>query len=125
MSFAAVYGLEEDTHLVGQDYSWLSSIFYFGYLGMELPALWLLTKVPIGKFFGTFLILWGVTITATAACRSFAELATARLFLGIFESVLFPTCIILTSMWYRRKEHALVSALYQNTFAGVSSHPFP
>ena len=30
INFAAVFGLEEGTHLVGQDYSWLSSIFYFG-----------------------------------------------------------------------------------------------
>lgn len=30
INFASVYGLKEGTHLVGQDYSWLSSIFYFG-----------------------------------------------------------------------------------------------
>lgn len=30
INFASVYGLEEGTNLQGQDYSWLSSIFYFG-----------------------------------------------------------------------------------------------
>lgn len=30
INFASVYGLKEGTNLVGQDYSWLSSIFYFG-----------------------------------------------------------------------------------------------
>lgn len=30
INFASVYGLKEGTRLVGQDYSWLSSIFYFG-----------------------------------------------------------------------------------------------
>ncbi len=30
ISFASVYGLQAGTHLVGQQYSWLSSIFYFG-----------------------------------------------------------------------------------------------
>lgn len=30
INFASVYGLQKGTHLQGQDYSWLSSIFYFG-----------------------------------------------------------------------------------------------
>ena len=30
ISFASVYGLQTGTHLVGQQYAWLSSIFYFG-----------------------------------------------------------------------------------------------
>jgi hypothetical protein len=30
INFASVYGLQKGTKLHGQDYSWLSSIFYFG-----------------------------------------------------------------------------------------------
>jgi hypothetical protein len=30
INFASVYGLQDGTNLHGQDYSWLSSIFYFG-----------------------------------------------------------------------------------------------
>jgi hypothetical protein len=30
INFASVYGLQKGTNLHGQDYSWLSSIFYFG-----------------------------------------------------------------------------------------------
>lgn len=120
MSFAAVYGMSQEVGLVNQDYSWLGSIFYFGYIAMEIPALWLLTRVRIGKFIGTILVLWGITITAMAGCKSFATLAVARFFLGVFEAALLPCCILLTSIWYRREEHALVSALYFNTFAGVS-----
>jgi hypothetical protein len=32
INFASVYGLQTGTNLKGQDYSWLSSIFYFGKL---------------------------------------------------------------------------------------------
>lgn len=32
MAYAAVYGLKTDTNLKGQEYSWLGSIFYFGYV---------------------------------------------------------------------------------------------
>ena len=30
LSYSAVFGLETETHLIGQQYSWVSSIFYFG-----------------------------------------------------------------------------------------------
>ncbi|KAI6909783.1 hypothetical protein KC334_g3826, partial [Hortaea werneckii] len=32
LSYAAIYGVKEDLNLEGDDYSWLSSIFYFGWL---------------------------------------------------------------------------------------------
>lgn len=36
MGFAAIFGLRQDTKLKGQEYSWLGSIFYFGYLAMGM-----------------------------------------------------------------------------------------
>jgi sugar phosphate permease len=53
LNFAAAYGFQKGTHLHKQQYSWLSSIFYFGYLWAQLPAGYLLQKLPIGKFLGT------------------------------------------------------------------------
>jgi hypothetical protein len=32
LSYAAIFGIREDLNLVGTQYSWLSSIFYFGFL---------------------------------------------------------------------------------------------
>lgn len=32
LSYAAIFGIRDDLHLVGTQYSWLSSIFYFGFL---------------------------------------------------------------------------------------------
>lgn len=32
LSYAALFGIQEDLHLHGTQYSWLSSIFYFGFL---------------------------------------------------------------------------------------------
>lgn len=35
IGYAAVFNMETDLHLVGTQYSWLSSIFYFGYLAVS------------------------------------------------------------------------------------------
>lgn len=36
--YAAVYGMQADLNLVGQQHSWANSLFYFGCLAAELPA---------------------------------------------------------------------------------------
>ncbi|KAL3302968.1 major facilitator superfamily transporter [Colletotrichum asianum] len=119
LGFAAIFGLRTDANLKGQEYSWLGSIFYFGYLAMELPSMWLITKVPIGKYISACLILWGSAICLMAACHNFAGLATIRVLLGIFEAALLPCMLVLNSTWYRREEQPLRTALWHNTFAGV------
>ncbi|KAH7031454.1 major facilitator superfamily domain-containing protein [Microdochium trichocladiopsis] len=119
LGYAALFGLKEDNHLQGQDYSWLGSVFYFGYLGMELPSVWLITKVPIGKFIGVCIVLWGVALCLMAVCHNFAGLATIRFFLGVFEAALLPCMLVINAMWYRREEQPLRTAFWYNTFAGV------
>ncbi|KAJ4248835.1 hypothetical protein NW762_012673 [Fusarium torreyae] len=119
LSFAAVWGLREDTHLKGQEYSWLGSIFYFGYLFAEFPNLWIMTRVPLGKYIGGCLTAWGVALCLIATCSNFGGVATIRFFLGIFEASLLPCMMLLNSMWYRREEQPLRTAFWCNTFAGV------
>ncbi|KAJ3531530.1 hypothetical protein NM208_g8475 [Fusarium decemcellulare] len=119
LSFAAVFGLKEDTNLVGQEYSWLGSIFYFGYLFAEFPNLWLITRVPIGKYIGSCLTAWGVSLCLIAVCHNFSGVAAIRFFLGAFEASLLPCMMLLNSMWYRREEQPLRTAFWCNTFAGV------
>lgn len=119
MGFAAIFGLREDTNLQGQQYSWLGSIFYFGYLAMEFPSLWIMTKVPIGRYIGACLVLWGACICLMSACHNFAGLAVIRVLLGVFEAALLPCMLVLNSTWYRREEQPLRTALWHNTFAGV------
>ena len=38
LSYAAIFGIEEDLDLHGAMYSWLSSLFYFGFLAWALPT---------------------------------------------------------------------------------------
>lgn len=78
-----------DTHLVGDQYNWLGSVFYIGYLVAEYPANgeksdWLvavceehtrtvkadvyyvrtvlLQRLPIAKFVSSQIIIWGVIL---------------------------------------------------------------
>lgn len=83
LSSAAVFGLEEDNHLVGKQYSWVSSLFYFGYLAFEYPTSILIQKLPVGKYLSGVVLIWGVIVASTAASTSFGGLATCRFLLGV------------------------------------------
>jgi hypothetical protein len=47
-----IMGIIQDLKLVGTDYSWTSSIFYFGYLAASYPVSLILVKLPLGKSLG-------------------------------------------------------------------------
>lgn len=86
---------------------------------MEFPNIWLIKKLPIGKFMGACLVAWGTCLCLLAACHNFAGLATIRFLLGIFEASLLPCLLLVNTYWYRREEQPLRTAFWYNTFAGV------
>ena len=55
----AIFGLIEDTNLVGQQYSWLTTIFYITYLTGEFPSNFLLQRWSIGKSLSIYMLCWG------------------------------------------------------------------
>lgn len=104
LSSAAVFYLKDDTHLVGTQYSWVSSCFYFGYLIWEYPSTILIQRLPVGKYLSGITLVWGAVVAVTAACTNFGGLATCRFLLGMLESTISPAFVYITSMWYTRDE---------------------
>ncbi|GAM35646.1 hypothetical protein TCE0_017r04139 [Talaromyces pinophilus] len=71
ISYASVMGMKKDLRLVGDDYQWLGSMFYFGYLGWEYPASQLLQRMPLGKYSAICVVLWGLVLSCFAAVENF------------------------------------------------------
>ncbi|KAF2687832.1 MFS general substrate transporter [Lentithecium fluviatile CBS 122367] len=107
INYASAFGLEEGTNLSGQDYSWLGSIFYFGYLLGQYPSGYLLQRLPIAKFLGFATLGWGIILLTTPACTSFAGMATNRFLLGLLEATVNPGFVLIMSMWYTSAEQPL------------------
>ncbi|KAK0383914.1 hypothetical protein NLU13_8005 [Sarocladium strictum] len=104
LSSAAVFGLREDNNLKGQQYSWVSSVFYFGYLVWAYPTTILITKLPTAKYLAGNTFFWGIVVAMTAACTNFGGLVTVRILLGVAEATITPAFMYLTSTWYTRDE---------------------
>ncbi|KAF3019854.1 hypothetical protein E8E14_013443 [Neopestalotiopsis sp. 37M] len=119
LAYSAILGLRTDTNLVGQQYSWLGSIFYFGYLSALPLSAFLVTRMPVGQLVGISTAGWGLCLMCMAACHNFGGLATVRFFLGVFEASILPSFMNLSAAWYKRSEQPLRTAFWYNTFAGI------
>lgn len=107
LSFTSIFGLVEDAHLAGSEYSWLGSILYLAQLVMQPVAAVLLVKLPNGKVISAAILLWGASLAIMSACTNFASLLGLRFVLGCFESFIAPCCVAFTQMWWRRSEQTL------------------
>ncbi|KAI9276857.1 major facilitator superfamily domain-containing protein [Phascolomyces articulosus] len=125
LNFSAVMGLFQDTGITGDQFAWLGSIYYMGYLVFQFPNQYLLQKCPLSKYLGTAIILWGITVGCTALATNFVQLAALRFLLGFFESVTYPALFLLIGVIYRRTEQVMffgmisISNALGGAFAGL------
>ncbi|KAH7344269.1 major facilitator superfamily domain-containing protein [Pyrenochaeta sp. MPI-SDFR-AT-0127] len=119
LSYVSIFGIKEDAHLVGRQYSWLGSILYLAQLVMQPLAAFILVKLPTGKVIAAAIFLWGSSLAIMAACTNFPSLLGLRFVLGSFEAMIAPACVATTTMWWRRSEQTLRTA-YWNAMNGVT-----
>ncbi|KAK8183098.1 membrane transporter [Phyllosticta capitalensis] len=124
ISYASIMGLKEPHAQGGIDitsnqYSWLGSMFYFGYLVWEWPTSRLLQYLPLGKYSAFNVVMWGVSLTCFAAANNFAGAMVVRFFLGFFESAVTPGFVLFTSQWYTKSEQGMRTGIWFS-FNGVA-----
>ncbi|KAJ6093975.1 hypothetical protein N7467_002820 [Penicillium canescens] len=112
LNYASIMGIKDDTHLVGQQYSWLGTILYIGILVGEYPQNLLLQKLPVAKTLAVNVFIWGAVVACSAASTKFASLMVVRFLLGFFESCVQPAMMLVTAMWYKREEQAVLNSIW-------------
>lgn len=112
LSYAAIFGIREDLNLVGDQYNWLSSMFYFGFLVWAFPTNFLMQRLPVAKYLGFNIFLWGVLLIAQAGATNFATLAVLRALSGAAEACSDPSFMLITSMWYTRRQQPVRIGLW-------------
>ncbi|KAK1223983.1 hypothetical protein PQX77_013144 [Marasmius sp. AFHP31] len=112
LSYTSVFGIVEETGLVGTQYSWLTSIVYLAQLVWQPISSYLLVKLPISKYLFVNVFMWGAVVACTAAAHEFKGLMATRFFLGLFEASVAPAFITITQMWWRRREQTVRLAMW-------------
>ncbi|TFA98877.1 hypothetical protein CCMA1212_009311 [Trichoderma ghanense] len=123
LSYASVFGLIDDTHLEGEQFSWLGSVVYVAQLVFQPLVAYALVKLPVGKFCTTMVFCWGAVLCGMTAAKGFGGLMAARLLLGAFEASVAPTFIAVVQMWYRRKEQTTRNASWYAMLGVVNMNP--
>ncbi|KFX87367.1 hypothetical protein V490_08301 [Pseudogymnoascus sp. VKM F-3557] len=116
INYSGVMGIREELHLVENDFSNASSVFYISYLIAMVPNGYILQKVTVTKWLCILAILWGIATTCTAATFNYHSLLVTRIFAGLFESPVSPCLMLISSQWYTSQEQA---SRYSFWFCGV------
>ncbi|KAH6662833.1 MFS allantoate transporter-like protein [Halenospora varia] len=112
LSYTSVMGLQKAIHLKGDNYQWLGSIFFIGYLVWEYPTSRLLQRLPLGKYSAFNIIMWGFTLCCLAAVKEFKGAVTVRFLLGAFEATVTPGFALFTSQWYTKSEQGTRTGIW-------------
>lgn len=110
LNYAAVMGIKK--FLPGNEYNNLGTIFYVGYLAAEPITAYLMQRLPIGKYLGINVALWGVLVACHAACHSYAALMVVRVLLGVVEACVAPALVLITGMWWTKPEQSRRTGLW-------------
>ncbi|ORX97963.1 hypothetical protein BCR34DRAFT_641381 [Clohesyomyces aquaticus] len=107
---SAILGIIKDAHLTLNQYNWLSSIFYLGYLLAEWWQSLALQRFPRGKGVILLLLLHIPCISFASLFRAFDRnpSSSLRLFLGIAKACIVLAFLIILSMSFTYDEQAVL-----------------
>ncbi|KAK3949884.1 major facilitator superfamily domain-containing protein [Pseudoneurospora amorphoporcata] len=115
LGYSAIFGLREDVHLKGNQYSLIGSIAPIAQLAWQPFSSILIIKVPHRILMPTLVLGWGIAQSLTPLCKTFSALLAARFFLGLFEAGCLPLFSVITAHWYRRSEQPVRVAGWYGT----------
>ncbi|KAI0347076.1 MFS general substrate transporter [Trametopsis cervina] len=102
LNYASIMGLP----IKGQHYNLISLAFYVGFLVWEFPTVYIAQKLPLAKYLGANIIVWGAILMLHASTTSFAGFFVLRFLLGMCECCVAPILILIVSMFYKKDEQA-------------------
>lgn len=120
-SNAKLYGFLEDVGMSSTQFNLALMYFFFTYGLCEPLSNIALRRIGPKLWFPTMVTCWGIVSTLTCLVSSYGGYVVIRLFLGIFESSLYPGSYFILSMWYTPVELATRMAIFYgfNTAAGA------
>lgn len=118
---SSVLGILEDAHIDSAQYDNLNTFFYVGFGAGLWPTGYLLQRLPVGRYVAWTVVAWGIIIALHTPAKSYAGLAVLRTALGVVESGILPSIVVILNMWFTHAEQMiLVNVWYMaNSLASV------
>lgn len=104
--FGVAGGMAEDLNITKATSSLLGSLFFLGYFFFQIPGTHYASNKSAKKLIFWSLILWGVLAMATGFISNVNALIVIRFMLGVTESAVMPSMLVLLSRWFTKKERS-------------------
>lgn len=109
--FGAAAGLAASLHITESRAAFLGSVFFLGYFLFQVPAATYAARKSATRLVFFALISWGTFSALTGVIRTFWLLVVDRLLLGVAESLILPSMLILLTNWFTRTERSRANAI--------------
>ena len=109
--FGAAAGLAKTLNITESRAAFLGSVFFLGYFLFQVPAAAYAVRKSATRLVFFALIGWGMFSALTGVIREFWLLVVDRLLLGVAESLILPSMLILLTNWFTREERSRANAI--------------
>jgi len=104
--FGVAGGMAQDLKITSATSSLLGSLFFLGYFFFQIPGTHYASNKSAKKLIFWSLILWGVLAMATGFISDVKALIVIRFMLGVTESAVMPSMLVLLSRWFTKTERS-------------------
>ncbi|KZT13006.1 MFS general substrate transporter [Laetiporus sulphureus 93-53] len=117
LNYASIMGFP----VTGQEYNIVAFSFYVGFVIWVFPTMYISQRTRLAKYLGVNIVLWGIVLLLHVIPNSFGPFFALRLLLGMLESCVAPTLILMISMFYKKDEQASRISWYylMNGFSSI------
>jgi sugar phosphate permease len=109
--FGAAAGLAKSLSITESRAAFLGSVFFLGYFLFQVPAAAYAQRKSATRLIFFALLSWGMLSALTGAIRDYWLLVVDRTLLGVAESLIFPSMLILLTNWFTRQERSRANAV--------------
>jgi len=109
--FGAAAGLAKSLSITESRAAFLGSVFFLGYFLFQVPAAAYAQRKSATRLIFFALLSWGVFSALTGIIRDYWLLVVDRTLLGVAESLIFPSMLILLTNWFTRQERSRANAI--------------
>ena len=104
--FGTAGGMAKDLNITPAISSLLGSLFFLGYFFFQIPGTHYAATKSTKRLIFWSLILWGACAMATGMTSNVDFLIVIRFMLGVVESAVMPSMVVLLSRWFTKKERS-------------------
>ncbi|KAI9007899.1 major facilitator superfamily domain-containing protein [Phycomyces nitens] len=112
MPNAYTNGMDVELNLESDKYNWAITMFFIGYIILQIPANAIITKVRPSIMLPGVVFLWGSIVCFMALVKNYQGLYGLRICLGFSEAAFYPGIVFLLGSWYSREELGTRTAVF-------------